>query len=674
MRFIAFAPAAALLAAPTLHAEPHPFSAADLVRMERVSDPQPSPDGSQIAFVVRETDMEADRGRTDIWLIAADGGPVRRLTSSEAADRHPRWSPDGRALFFLSSRSGASQVWRLPLSGGEAAPVTDLEGGVDNLIVFPDGERILFTREVLPGERPEPPGAEATSSARAWETLPIRHWDTWEDDLRSHVFVWRIGSADPPLDLMSGWDVDSPTRPFGGVEELAVSPDGEEVVFVAKRSGREAMWSTNTDLWSVPADASAEPRNLTSDNPASDTLPAFSPDGRFLAWAAMRRPGFEADRLGLRLLDRASGERRELAPDWDRSVAEIAWRPDSSGLLVSALDVGNRSIFALDLTSSTPRRLIAEGDNSAPAGAAWRVVYLHDDLGSPAEIWTAGADGSNPSRLTEITAERMAGIAMGAHEAFSFAGWNGETVHGFVVKPAGYREGERYPVAFLIHGGPQGSFSNHFHYRWNPQTYAGAGYAVVTIDFHGSVGYGQAFTDSISGDWGGKPYEDLMKGLDAALARYSFLDGERVSALGASYGGYMINWIAGHTDRFRCLVNHDGVFDTRSMYYETEELWFVEWENDGAPWESPEAFERFNPVRQVGRWKTPMLVVQGAFDFRVPESQGVAAFTALQRRGVPSRLLHFPDENHWVLKPGNSLRWHAEVLAWLERWSGARDR
>jgi dipeptidyl aminopeptidase/acylaminoacyl peptidase len=337
------------------------------------------------------------------------------------------------------------------------------------------------------------------------------------------------------------------------------------------------------------------------------------------------------------------------------------------------MDTGGRSVFGINLATGTPRRLIEGGYNTGPAGAAWRVVYLHDDLRSPAEIWTAGADGGSPQRLTHVTAPHMEKVETGEYEAFSFEGWGGETVHGFVVKPVGIREGERYPVAYLIHGGPQGSFADHFHYRWNPQVYAGAGYAVLMVDFHGSTGYGQGFTDSISGDWGGKPFEDLMKGLDAALERYEFLDGDRVSALGASYGGYMINWIAGHTDRFRCLVNHDGVFDTRSMYYETEELWFVEWENDGPPWESAEAFERFNPARFVGRWNTPMLVIQGALDYRVPESQGIAAFTALQRRGVPSRFLHFPDENHWVLKPGNSLRWHAEVLDWLGRWNSAPE-
>jgi dipeptidyl aminopeptidase/acylaminoacyl peptidase len=313
--------------------------------------------------------------------------------------------------------------------------------------------------------------------------------------------------------------------------------------------------------------------------------------------------------------------------------------------------------------------IAAEGYNTSPCPAGKWLVWLRDDLRSPAELVATMHGGVPATPVTRINAARVAAARMGEPEPFTFTGAHGDVVHGWLVRPAGFDQTKRYPLAFLIHGGPQGSFGNHFHYRWNPQVYAGAGYAAVMIDFHGSTGYGQAFTDSINRDWGGAPYEDLMKGLDHVLERHPFLDGSRVAALGASYGGYMINWIAGHTERFRCLVNHDGVFDERSMYFETEELWFPEWEHGGTPWQHPERYAAFDPQAHVEAWKTPMLVIHGARDYRVPESQGLAAFTALQRRGVPSRLLHFPDENHWVLKPKNSLLWHETVLGWLEQWT-----
>jgi dipeptidyl aminopeptidase/acylaminoacyl peptidase len=326
-------------------------------------------------------------------------------------------------------------------------------------------------------------------------------------------------------------------------------------------------------------------------------------------------------------------------------------------------------VFRVALADGAVKALVSEGNAAGPAQAGDRIVLARDDLRRPADLWTMPAAGGELAQLTELNAERLAGVQLGDFEQFTFAGWNGETVHGYVVEPVGLREGERYPVALLIHGGPQGSFGNHFHYRWNPQTYAGAGYAAVMIDFHGSTGYGQAFTDSIQGDWGGKPLVDLQEGLAAAIERYPWLDGERVCALGASYGGYMINWIAGRwPDRFRCLVNHDGLFDQRSMYYSTEELWFPEREHGGPQYQDPKAYDRHDPVRFVEQWRTPMLVIHGSLDYRVPETQGLSTFTALQRRGIPSRYLHFPDENHWVVGAANSLMWHAEVEGWLGRW------
>jgi dipeptidyl aminopeptidase/acylaminoacyl peptidase len=496
--------------------------------------------------------------------------------------------------------------------------------------------------------------------------LLFRHWDTWEDGKRSHLFVWKAGTSEP-VDLMRGMDADTPTRPFGGPEELAISPDGSEVLFAAKDDGRANAWTTNIDVWRVPADGSQRPARLSLGH-GMDSAPSFSPDGKTIAYLSMARAGYEADRWRIVLHERATGVERVLTDAWDRSPGEYAWSRDGKRLYCAADDMGNHAIFAVDVASGQVGSMVSKGYNASPQDSAAGVVFLHDDLAAPAELHVAAPGGAPERAITHFNDERVAAARTGEYEQFSFEGAHGDTVYGFLVKPADFEPGKKYPVAFLIHGGPQGSFGDHFHYRWNPQAYAGAGYAAVMIDFHGSTGYGQAFTDAINGDWGGAPYEDLMKGLDHALATYGFLDADRVGALGASYGGYMINWIAGQTDRFRCLVNHDGNLDERMAYFDTEELWFPEWDHRGTPWENPEHFSKHNPIDHVGNWKTPMLVIHGALDYRVVDTQGMSTFTALQRRGIPSRFLYFPDENHWVLKPANSRFWHANVLGWLDRW------
>ncbi len=472
----------------------------------------------------------------------------------------------------------------------------------------------------------------------------------------------------PPVDLV-GFDADVPSQPFGGSEDYAFSPDGTNMVFVSRNVQKAEAWSTNFDLYQMAADGGSKPSPATPENPAWDAHPTFSPDGKTFAWLAMKTPGYESDRFEIKVRAWPEGEVRTVAADWDRSVREMVFSPDGTSLLVTAQHVGQVALFRVNLADGTVTELAAGGKISGPAFAGDRIVFARQDLRSPSDLWSIPKDGGEATRITQLNAERLKDVAMGEPEQFSFPGWKGETVHGYLVKPAGFTEGERYPLAFLIHGGPQGSFGNMFHYRWNAQTYAGAGYAVVMIDFHGSTGYGQAFTDSIQGDWGGKPLEDLQKGLAAALERYAFIDGERVCALGASYGGYMINWIAGNwSDRFRCLVNHDGVFDHRMGYYATEELWFPEREHGAPHYEDPKAYEEHNPVNHVANWKTPMLVVHGSLDYRVTETQGLAAFTALQRQGIESRYLRFPDENHWVLSRANSVQWHAEVEGWLAHY------
>ncbi len=654
----------------------HPFSVHDMLAMERISEFRVSPDGAWIVFTLRTTDLAENQGRTDLWLVRADGSGLRRLTTHPAGDHGACWSPDGQSIFFLSTRSGSSQVWRIGIDGGEAEQVTALALDAGNLVLSPDGRFLALTMEVFPGSSPEDTKkrldetAQRKATGRVYDRVFVRHWDTWKDGRRSHLFVLPASGQGRPVDVMAGMDADCPSKPFGGTDEFTFTPDGSELVFTARDVGRGEPWSTDFDLYRVPIDGSRAPECLTEANEAWDTHPRFSPDGKTLAYLAMRRPGYESDRFRIVLRAWPGGQERVLTEAWDRSPEEIAWSPDGRSLWATAANLGQRSLFAIDAARGAPRVVVGEGDVHSPAPSGEGVVYSLSHLKWPAELHWVRADGAKARALTRLNAQRVAAARMGDFEQFTFAGHGGETVYAYVVKPADFDPARTYPVAFLIHGGPQGSFGNTFHYRWNPQAYAGAGYAAVMVDFHGSVGYGQAFTDSIRGDWGGKPLEDLQKGLDAALARYPWMDGDRVAALGASYGGYLINWIAGNwPDRFRCLVNHDGNLDERMAYFDTDELWFPEWDHEGTPWTNPEGFERHNPVYHVGRWKTPMLVIHGARDYRVVDAQGLATFNALQRRGIPSKLLYFPDENHWVLAPHNSILWHETVLGWLDQWT-----
>jgi dipeptidyl aminopeptidase/acylaminoacyl peptidase len=440
-------------------------------------------------------------------------------------------------------------------------------------------------------------------------------------------------------------------------------------------AGDDMAWSTNVNIYLVSAKGS-KARCITRKSKAADMVPSYSPDGSTIAYLAMEKPGFEADRLRIKLYDRKTKVTRTLTEEWDRSVESIVWAQDSQSLVVIAEEEGRVKVFSVDAETGKTRNLIGDHHNSevtvfyskeTPEG---RIAFLQDSFLNPADVWVAEIDGSRKRRLTHTNDDRMEQTKMALPEEFEFAGASDEKVHAWIIKPIDFKKGKKYPVAFVIHGGPQGAFVDGFSYRWNPEVFASAGYAVIMVNFHGSTGFGQAFTDSISGDWGGKPYEDLMKGLDYALGKYDWLDGTRVAALGASYGGYMVNWINGHTDRFKCLVNHDGIFDSIGMYFTTEELWFEEWEHGGVPWENPELYEKFSPSNYVENWKTPTLVIHGTLDYRVPDGQGLAAFTALQRRGIPSKLLVFPDENHWVMKPKNSIVWHETVLSWLDQWVG----
>jgi dipeptidyl aminopeptidase/acylaminoacyl peptidase len=682
---LAAAVVATLAAAPAAWATPkvhHGLTVDDMLAFQQLGAPAVSPDGRQVAFTVRTADLAANRGRTDVWLVGTDGGPAaaaRQLTTDPANDSEPAWAPDGRAIYFLSRRGGTSQVWWLPLAGGEASQVTNLPIDVTGFRVFPDGKHLLLSAEVWPEAKTLADSAARDAAkakeplhAQAYDHLMFRHWDTWEDGRYAHLFVWTApaagGRSDDARDLTAGLATDAPTRPFGGMDETAISPDGKLVAYVARVGGRAAAWTTNTDVYLIAADGKSPAIDLTAANLAYDNAPRFSPDGKTLAALAMARPGYEADRNRVVLFDVASRQRRVLTEAWDRSPDGLAWTRDGAQLLATADHQGAKALFAIDAASGAVRPLVISGAVEAPAAAAGgQVVYLHDTFASPAELWTVGIDGASAARpLTHLNDARVADLAWGSYAPYAFTGAHGDSVSGYVMKPANFVAGTRYPVALLIHGGPQHSFDDHFHYRWNPEVFAGHGWGVVIIDFHGSSGYGQAFTDAINHDWGGAPFDDLMAGLDAALAANPWLDGGHAVALGASYGGYMINWINGKTHRFKALVCHDGNLDERMAYFDTEELWFPEWEHGGTPWEHPEGYAKHNPIDLVSAWQTPTLVIHGGRDYRVVDTQGMSTFTALQRKGIASRLLYFPEENHWVLQPLASKRWHEEVLSWID--------
>ncbi len=680
-----FAAVALAAAAPAL-AAPTPFTVKDLATLERVSSPQLSPDERSALYQLRVTDYAANRGRTSLWVTPLGNGKPLRLTEDSLGAWSGAWSADGKHVFFVAGKDDVQQLWRVPATGGTPEAISSLPLDIGSFAIAADGRTVAFTTDLFVAcaedsdplactkKRLDKP-ADAKASGRVYDQLFVRHWDTWSDGRRSQLLVATLGDdgkLGTPRLLSGSIDGDVPSKPFGDASEYAFSPDGKTLYFAVRNAmGSEQAWSTNFDIFSVPVDGSAQPKNLTPDNPAWDSYPLPSRDGKTLYYLAMKRPGFEADRFGIHALDLATGASREIAPSWDRSASGLKESIDGKLLYTAADDWGQHPLFSVEVATGKVTKLVGDGTVSAFDVGAKRLLLARDTLKRPADLFTADTRGRSLKPLTRANAETLKDLAVGDFEFFTFAGHGGATVQGYVVKPVGFKANRRYPVAFIIHGGPQGAMNNGFSYRWNPQTYAGQGFAVVTINFHGSTGYGQAFTDSISQDWGGKPLEDLKLGWEAALKKYKFLDADRACALGASYGGYMINWIAGNwNEPWKCLVNHDGVFDTRAMGYVTEELWFTEWENGGTVYDKPEAYERHNPLNHVDQWRVPMLVVQGEKDYRIPTSQGTATFTALQRRGIPSQLLYFPDENHWVLKPQNSVQWHETVNAWLKRWTG----
>ncbi|HVK50920.1 MAG TPA: S9 family peptidase [Pseudoxanthomonas sp.] len=659
----------------------------DMAALDRVSSPVLSPDGAHVVFAKRQIDKELTKASTGLWsrnLLTRDMGPPKRLTPEGWNVNSPSYSPDGKTVYFLSSKSGTQQLYAIASAGGEPQQLTAFALDVGSYRVSPDGSRVAFSADTFADCKADfactQKKLDATAAKKAsgvvYDNIFVRHWDTWADGRRSRLFVAALPAAgktvNSAVSLTDSLDGDAPSKPFGGSDEYTWSPDGTTLVASLRVQPKGEPWSTNFDLYRLQADGSAAPVNLTQANPAWDTGPVFSADGKTLYYRAMKRPGFEADRFALMALDANGGTPREIAAHWDSSADGITLSADGKSIYTTAQDMGEHPLFRVDIASGKAEKLIGNGSISAFEIAGNTLAFTRNSLKSGDQLFTTSLAAGAPERaITPSAQEVLKDVAFGDYEQFNFKGWNNETVHGYVVKPYNYQPGKKYPVAFLIHGGPQGSFGNGWSYRWNPQTYAGQGYAVVMIDFHGSTGYGQAFTDAISQHWGDRPLEDLQKGWAAAQQKYSFLNGDKACALGASYGGFMVNWIAGNWNSpWKCLVNHDGVFDQRMMGYATEELWFTEWEQGGTPYAVAANYEKFNPVNHVKDWKKPMLVIHGQLDYRIPVEQGLAAFTANQRQGIESKFLYFPDENHWVLKPQNSLLWHDTVNAWLKQHIG----
>jgi len=648
--------------------QPKGLQVEDLFALKRVSEPQISPDGRWIAYVVQTFDKAKNASNRQIWLVPAAGGAPRQITSAGSNDR-PRWSPDGRQLAFLSTRDGGPQIWILDMAaGGEARQVTWISTGAGGHAWSPDGQNLVFASDVNPAcadddcNRKKAEEAEASKvKAKVATRLLYRHWNFWKDGLRTHVFV--VPAAGGVARDHTPGDFDAPPFASGNGDAYAISPDGRELCYATNTDPMEAT-STNSDLMVVPVGGGPAKR-LTGANMGWDGNPAYSPDGKSIAFLSQDRAGFEADRFQIKLYDRTTGAIRSLTANVDRSADRIVWAPDSASILFTSEVASYDDVFRLDVATGRVTGVIEKVlvTDLTVSRDGRTIAFTAQSPSMPTEVFVASADGTGVRQVTATNRELLAQRTFSPVEDL-WATSGGVKVHSLLVKPVGFDPSRKYPLLVLIHGGPQGAWLRDFHYRWNPQIYAAAGYVVLLPNPYGSTGFGQAYVDGVSGDWGGKPFEQIMASVDEA-AKLPYVDPDRMGAAGASYGGYMINWILGHTDRFKVLVSHAGVFNLTSMAGVTEELWFPDWEFRGTPWTNPEMYARFSPNGSVKAFKTPTLVVHGELDYRVPVGEGMQLFTALQRQNVPSKLVIFPDEGHHVLKPQNSEFWYRTVLEWL---------
>ena len=683
-----------------------PMQVDDLFKFLRVSDAQISPDGFWIAYVVTKVDLDANKSSSNLWLADVAGkNPPKRLTSTDKKDRHPRWSPDGKRILFESSRSGETQLWTIDIRGGEARQITNLATEASGAIWSADGKNIAFVSAVYP-EFAKLPFKESDAAnkkkmdeikaspikAKVFTKLFYRHWDSYVEDKRQHLFVLPFDSNGTegfaePRDVTPGDRDAFPTSStFSSGDDFTFSPDGKYLVFSAVPEKDEA-WSTNMDLCRVSINNTSDKwENLTKENLAADSAPMFSPDGNYLAYRAQKRPGFEADKWEIMIVETNQEGTFKSKPvsftgalKTDVSVNEFTWAGKDK-ILFTADHLGKVGLFQIlpleDVKAATLIKNQMSGYNSGISASTdgAKIAFLNASMASPPEVFAGNADLrlSKPINISKVNETLLTELELPKPESVTLPGAGDTPTQMWILKPPGFDPSKKWPVAFLVHGGPQGAWEDGWSYRWNPQAWAARGYVVALPNPRGSTGFGQKYVDEISGDWGGKCYEDLMKAADY-VEKLPYVDKDRIGSAGASFGGYMMNWFSVKTSRFKCLISHCGVYNFESMYTTTEEIWFDEWEHSGPPWGKGgrESYEKFSPHRfaeNLAKFKTPMLIIHNDLDFRVPISEGTQIFTALQRQGVPSRFVNFPDEGHWVLKPKNSQFWYKEVFTWLEKY------
>lgn len=666
----------ACILASGLYAQKQPFDVSAMLRISRISEPQLSPDGNLVAFTVQTIDLGQNTKPKQIWTVPAAGaGAPLQITHDGSVNERPRWSPDSKQIAFISNRSGSSQIWIMNADGSQPRQITTLATEAGGVLFAPSGKKLVFTSNVFPvcgadddcNRKKLDAEKNNKVKARAYTELLYRHWTAWDSGQRSHVMV--VDAAGGPVRDLTPGSRDVPPFSLGGPDDYAISPDSTEICYTINNDPVPAT-STNTDLYTVPI-TGGEAKRITT-NPGADSSPQYSPDGKYIGYRSQARAGYESDRWQLMVYDRAVGTSRSLTETLDRWVASFAWSPDSTRLLFTTQDRGRQGIHMIPAQGGGSRG-IAGGNMSlddmqlSPDGKV--MIYSGESGSQPSEIYRVTSAGGLPVALTHLNDNLLSGYSLAPLEEFSVENEGAERtrVDSFMVKPPGFQNGRKYPVLFLIHGGPQGEWGESWSYRWNAQVFAAAGYVVVMPNPRGSVGYGQRFTDEINQDWGGKAYEDIMAVVDH-VAALPYVDADRMAAAGGSYGGYMVDWMLGHTQRFKALISHAGVFDLRSEAGATEELWFPIWEFHGMPWENPEQYAKFSPSYYARDFHTPTLVIHGELDFRVPYTQGLQLFTALQLQHVPSKLLVFPDEGHWVLKPQNTVLWYDTFLTWIGEW------